>query len=158
MSEPIQSISQGNYILQTTISTSAGVVGDGSPNNPLRADETVLYSGAFIAQSTNTATITEPITNFETIKIYAARDTNTRAPKASEFQVMSSTASPYCIENTFYNSSGAFYNDRAQLNFNDTTVSCSVNVRILFNASGYTLYNNTPLTISKIVGINRKSQ
>lgn len=44
MSEPIQSISQGNYILQGTVATSAGIVGDGSTQNPLRADETVLYS------------------------------------------------------------------------------------------------------------------
>ena len=40
MSEPIQSISQGNYILQGTVATSAGIVGDGSPQNPIRVDMT----------------------------------------------------------------------------------------------------------------------
>ena len=39
MSEPIQSISQGNYILQGIVATSAGIVGDGSTQNPLRVDD-----------------------------------------------------------------------------------------------------------------------
>lgn len=38
MSEPIQSIAQNNYILQGTVATSAGIVGDGSTQNPLRVD------------------------------------------------------------------------------------------------------------------------
>lgn len=36
MSEPIQSIAQNNYILQGTVATSAGIVGDGSTQNPLQ--------------------------------------------------------------------------------------------------------------------------
>ena len=39
MSEQIQSISQGNYILQGTVATSAGIVGDGTTQNPLRVDD-----------------------------------------------------------------------------------------------------------------------
>ena len=39
MSEPIQSIANGNYILQGTVATSAGIVGDGSTQNPLRVDD-----------------------------------------------------------------------------------------------------------------------
>ena len=38
MSNEIQAISQGNYILQGTVATSAGIVGDGSTQNPLRVD------------------------------------------------------------------------------------------------------------------------
>lgn len=66
MSEPIQSISQGNYILQGTVATSAGIVGDGSTQNPLRADETVLYEGT---NNTNPIILSEKITNFEKIEI-----------------------------------------------------------------------------------------
>ena len=67
MSEPIQSISQGNYILQGTVATSAGIVGDGSTQNPLRADETVLYSstGVILSAETN---LSEPGSNFEKIE------------------------------------------------------------------------------------------
>lgn len=73
MSEPIQSISQGNYILQGTVATSAGIVGDGSTQNPLRADETVLWSGA---ATTATQTLSENITAFEEIKVYGKSHNN----------------------------------------------------------------------------------
>ena len=69
MSEPIQSISQGNYVLQGTVATSAGIVGDGSTQNPLRADETVLWSGTY-SNTTTSISLSEPTTNFNTIKVY----------------------------------------------------------------------------------------
>ena len=65
MSEPIQSISQGNYILQGTVATSAGIIGDGSTQNPLRADETVLYSGA----AANTYNLSESMSGFNVIAV-----------------------------------------------------------------------------------------
>ena len=71
MSEPIQSISQGNYILAGTVATSAGIVGDGTPQNPLRADETVLWSGT----RTSAITASEPFTNFEKVDLYIAHST-----------------------------------------------------------------------------------
>ena len=71
MSEPIQSISQGNYILQGTVATSAGIVGDGTTQNPLRADETELY---YNPRNHNVATdsefvMSESIWNFERVMI-----------------------------------------------------------------------------------------
>lgn len=65
MSEPIQSISQGNYILQGTVATSAGIVGDGSTQNPLRVDETVLFSGG----TNSTATLSENISAFNYLRV-----------------------------------------------------------------------------------------
>lgn len=69
MSEPIQSIAQNNYILQGTVATSAGIVGDGSTQNPLRADETVLYNGS-TSGTTGDVNLSEEITNFERICIF----------------------------------------------------------------------------------------
>ena len=74
MSEPIQSISQGNYILQGTVATSAGIVGDGTTQNPLRADETVLWSGSWKPGNgsvvTNSAIeVSESVSNFEYIRV-----------------------------------------------------------------------------------------
>lgn len=66
MSEPIQSISQGNYILQGTVATSAGIVGDGTTQNPLRADETVLWSGN---GNISTFTLSEKLSNFERFRM-----------------------------------------------------------------------------------------
>lgn len=69
MSE-IQSIATNNYILQSTVSTSAGIVGDGSPNNPLRADETVLWSSATSPTLGQTITASEKFSNFERLGFY----------------------------------------------------------------------------------------
>ena len=68
MSEPIQSISQGNYILQGTVATSAGIVGDGSTQNPLRADETVLFETT--AQNVSAVSLSEPLSSFERFRLY----------------------------------------------------------------------------------------
>ena len=73
MSE-IQSIAQNNYILQGTVSTSAGIVGDGSPQNPLRADETVLYSGT---SNTASMTFSESPYNFEKLRFIPGWDQTT---------------------------------------------------------------------------------
>ena len=85
MSEPIQSISQGNYILQGTVATSAGIVGDGSTQNPLRADETVLWSasGYSVGDSAQNITLSESPLNFNTIRIYGYRPLSTDAYGAS---------------------------------------------------------------------------
>ena len=83
MSEPIQSISQGNYILQGTVATSAGIVGDGSTQNPLRADETVLWSGD--KTGTGTITLSEGVNNFERIAVYiGSEEVNVSAPQKFE--------------------------------------------------------------------------
>lgn len=71
MSEPIQSISQGNYILQGTVATSTGIVGDGSTQNPLRADETELYYNPINHNVDTDAefVMSESIWNFEKVMI-----------------------------------------------------------------------------------------
>ena len=96
MSENIQSISQGTYtigqtsasdssllvtensgnvsILQGTVATSAGIVGDGTTQNPLRADETVLWSGSWrpgngTAVTNSAVEVSESIYNFEYIRV-----------------------------------------------------------------------------------------
>ncbi len=95
MSEPIQSISNGNYILQGTVATSAGIVGDGTTQNPLRADETVLYdSSALIGsdqQLGTTFNISEPVTNFERFKIYYTRFPWTDQCPSQQIQEFDST-------------------------------------------------------------------
>ena len=67
----IQAISQGNYILQGIVATSAGIVGDGSTQNPLRADETELYYSPTNHNVANDAefVMSESIWNFERVMI-----------------------------------------------------------------------------------------
>lgn len=70
MSEPIQSIAQNNYILQGTVATSAGIVGDGSTQNPLRADETVLFEDVNGHGMDNSITLSDDADKFDRIRIY----------------------------------------------------------------------------------------
>lgn len=61
--------SEGNVsILQGTVATSAGIVGDGSTQNPLRADETVLFETT--ALDVSAVSLPEPLSAFERFRIY----------------------------------------------------------------------------------------
>ena len=63
---------EGNVsILQDTVATSAGIVGDGTTQNPLRTDETVLWSGHISAGEAATAySLSEPISAFDSYRVY----------------------------------------------------------------------------------------
>lgn len=86
MSE-IRTISQGNYILQGTVATSAGIVGDGTTQNPLRADETVLFDDTtdIGASKIGEYTLSEAAEHFERIRIYFARGANFYGDVVLEF-------------------------------------------------------------------------
>lgn len=71
----IESISQGNYILQGTVATSAGIVGDGTTQNPLRADETVLFDTTAV-NGVGVCNLSESLKNFERIAILGTRGYN----------------------------------------------------------------------------------
>ena len=162
MSEPIQSISQGNYILQGTVATSAGIVGDGSTQNPIRADETVLWEApGGITGRTSACTVSESLKNFEHVDVWLAHSTYgpTRAG-SFDFNVMG---------NTGYFS---VMRPRGQGNLNvafmyitasDTTLTCTQSKCLMFGA-----YNSTSTSVTatlndaedrnciyKVVGINR---
>jgi hypothetical protein len=150
----IQSISQGNYILQGTVATSAGIVGDGSTQNPLRLDETVLWSGA----GTSAVTLSEPITNFEAIKIYhnAYCDEFAGLPVPSEFRFWhmygnSAQATFKCAMVQ------TFVTDSTHINIDHTKT-----LGFGFTATNFTaaVTNNDQYArniITKVVGINRKA-
>ena len=74
MSEPIQSISQGNYILATQqeVSHDNTLSGNGTSASPLGLNnETLLFSGDF---TTKSCTLSESPLNFESVKFYLADD------------------------------------------------------------------------------------
>lgn len=87
----IQSISQGNYILQGTVATSAGIVGDGSTQNPLRADETVLFdnSGNVGKANISAYTLLESVNNFDRVRISFTRGQNFFGDQCFEYNVNS---------------------------------------------------------------------
>lgn len=91
MSEPIQSISQGNYILSTPqeVSHDNTLSGNGTVDSPLGVvpgyNETVLWSGN--ATGTSAGSFNENIFNFERFGVYwiINNDGNYQSPTYQEF-------------------------------------------------------------------------
>lgn len=152
MSESIQSIANGNYILQGTVATSAGIVGDGTTQNPLRSDETVLWEGD-IGYNQSTTGISEALTNFERLRIYN---------KAGAYNEMSSNwlNNVYvffsCTDDTASNYGKLLFVGLTMLD-SGTTLKETYN-RINQGTSYYNNVNDDGTHIVKVVGINRKAQ
>ena len=150
MSEPIQSISQGNYVLQGTVATSAGIVGDGTTQNPLRTDETVLWSG-----NAESATLSEPITNFQRFKIKAAND---------QYFEFIGVDEKHTIQ--FGNENDVYLYFKI-VNFKTNGTSLTTNQNLILNYGQWNaaspngfFYDKTaePNWIKEVIGINRKAQ
>ena len=146
----IQAISQGNYVLQGTVATSAGIVGDGTTQNPLRVDETVLWSGD-IGYNQSTTGISEALTNFERLRIYN---------KAGAYNEMSSNwlNNVYvffsCTYDTDSNYGKLLFVGLAILD-SGTTLKETYN-RINQGTAYYNNVNDDGTHIVKVIGINRK--
>lgn len=158
----IQSISQGNYILQGTVATSAGIVGDGSTQNPLRTDETVLYSGT---RGVSGTLLDNPF-NYDRIRFYLdlghQNENPGRSDPSFEYPMRGTTANNRI--NLFY----AKGNDNAwfsilQLNITPTSFSAvrskSINMNSYASTTNtFTASNNSTedlQAVVKIVGVNR---
>ena len=156
MSE-IQSIATNNYVLQGTVSTSAGIIGDGSPNNPLRADETVLWSNSAGA---TTGDLSEQVSAFEKIKLYAFQKDSSYRKCYNECYVVNNHIEPgftYLFNNGtniymfygVYNVSGNSFTylnggyERAAIGGNNSATPI------------FTLTSNDAIKIYKVVGFNR---
>ena len=160
MSEPIQSISQGNYILQGTVATSAGIVGDGSTQNPLRADETVLWSGT--ANVGTVMSLNEPILNFQKIRIenaYGQEYYHNVGTNGSWWNPMTPT----------FHYAGTASGSTSEIILDRITFDTSVGDKLTFNSnmdiktttagsvSVTNNVNNNTQRITRVVGINRIS-
>lgn len=157
MSESIQSIAQNNYILQGTVATSAGIVGDGSTQNPLRADETVLFTSDTAVSS---ADLSESPFNFESIKIIIGESTTGYGLAEMTFKVSSATND---IVTGFF--TGKANANLIMVRFGITSTklnSISVAGLVTNFTSGTSvsvMHNSDFLTcIYKVIGINRKAQ
>lgn len=155
MSEPIQSISQGNYILQGTVATSAGIVGDGSTQNPLRADETVLWSGNL--NSPSSISLNDYSNNYEKIGFYMTEQGGFKEikyfPGDSTMYGLNLTV-PYAANVASTIIRYGIFSSTNYKDYNYTAVG-----RILIttgNNSVYTGSQSGPY-ITKIIGINRIS-
>lgn len=153
----IQSISQGNYILQGTVATSTGIVGDGSTQNPLRADETVLWEDSTgIAAINETATLSESITNFQSVVIYAEPIYGGSLLR-NEFEISNN---PYRF-GTFSQDGSSVYIAEYNMDISDKTLTITRSRRVTISYAGGVSTSTLSATgsykapIRKIVGINR---
>ena len=157
MSEPIQSISQGNYILQGTVATSAGIVGDGSTQNPLRADETVLWSSAISPTLGQTITASEDFANFDRIGLYF------QGYKKIEYVIPYSTTGNWnLIKGAGVSNSWMQICSIKQQSSNTLALTAGKNINFgPFTSTSTTLTATTGLgdgfNLIKVVGINRIS-
>ena len=85
MSEPIQSISQGNYVLATQqeVSHDNTLSGNGTSASPLGLNETVLWTGD--KTGTGTIILSEGVNNFERLVVYIGSESlDVSAPQPFE--------------------------------------------------------------------------
>lgn len=169
MSEPIQSISQGNYILHnidakklyvqeplfTANSGDAVYVG-------WRPDETVLWSGTLTVG--NTAQMSEPVSAFERYKFYLL-GYERKLKVINEFWTDGSSAGnePYKVNPIIFQAGAGFFTINAgdckwNTTWDNLQYVAGYNKWMPFNNSTWNQINtNTDSpTITKIVGINRK--
>lgn len=162
MSEPIQSISQGNYILHnidakklyvqeplfTANSGDAVYVG-------WRPDETVLWEGsAAITTGYQSIATNEPATAFNTIKIYGESWVGWAPILWGE---VSGDTNQFSLAPSYLGSNGAAIRI-CQVMFNNSNSGYSVGNGRLFSLQGTALSVQDPQNtwLRKIVGINRK--
>lgn len=163
MSEPIQSISQGNYILHnidakklyvqeplfTANSGDAVYVG-------WRPDETVLWSGVSSISANPTFAIPESFDNFERVKIYMRGYPTHQAQLAAEWcNDNSSEHQLWGIVPAGGANGAALRFNRFAISANDTT--CKVYSARQFSLQGTAASTATsPSELIRIIGINRK--
>lgn len=156
MSENIQSIANGSFVLGQTSATNfvagPGIKIDEPSAGTVRIgnDETVLYSGE-VKSNGATAQLSEPITNFEKIKVYGHTDDGTQCPWFTEF---------YPVENKTMDIGVAVNNAgwAKWFNFTITTGGLYTNVTGRVLTFGTTTWGNlTNYAMTKVIGINRIS-
>lgn len=158
MSEPIQSISQGNYILATQqeVSHDNTLSGNGTSASPLGLNETVLWSGA----PSTSINVSEPFSNFESIKITAyAQEQNSGRAQTFEFLGTNSSIDLHIYN---YNAEGtSIVNYLTRYNINGSNFSASV-IHHWWQLTGsvtggiWSGPGANPVVPIKIIGINRK--
>ena len=170
MSENIQSISQGNYILATQqeVSHDNTLSGDGTTASPLGVvpgyNETVLWTnsnpGQISANVTLTGTLTESCSTFETIRFVCkgSCDTNETWVCPFQFQDFSYNTANASNQGGIYlpiRIGSTIYRDSCMITMNDNTFTANNGSRVQGLTSMSENTSRGPY-ILKVVGINRK--
>ena len=133
--------------------TGVRIVADTQNNRyVVEADETDLISTSQECSANATFQLSESISNFERVKIYCARNPSANAVVCNEFEV---GANYYFIQASFIDN-GVLLIDNAQLSIVGTTVTVMAILRKALAQTTLSTATNAPMTVTKIVGINRR--
>lgn len=155
MSNEIQSISQGNYILQGTVATSAGIVGDGTTQNPLRADETVLWEST--EGGRGTLTLSDDCNSYDRLRIYW--DVWNQGDYRRNITELDASVTKGLLTATYFNTTNnAFFSMLYTVSLSGTSFSILGNRYNNWTNNTVTDGGTNSITIYKVVGINRKAQ
>ena len=154
--------SNGNNMIFTNpgVTSTSGIVGDGSPQSPLRLDETVLFSGSRAITATGQLDTLDNPYNYSKIEIWAAPYPGYVSTIAATFEPSTgSTKVPF-------NSVGI--NDSVQaIRFNISLITTNTSGINIVNQRQYSITGtstlglttaSSPAAITKIVGIGYKGQ
>lgn len=165
MSEPIQAISQGNYILATQqeVSHDNTLSGNGTVDSPLGVvpgyNETVLYSGGYDTTITS-CQLSEPTTNFQYIKVDWQRGSAGEPSTTLETSIYPSLTTQFNHIGKQNQATNYYFEYHAFWNvYNNTAVNYSRTFLVNYPKAGgnITTYNNeyNEVIPVKVVGINR---
>lgn len=117
----------------------------------VEADETDLISTSQELSNGATFQLSESIANFEKVKIFCARNPSVNAVECNELYV---GANYYFVKSSFIDN-GTLIIDNAMLSISGTTVTVNAILRKSFASTTFSTATNAPMTVTKIVGINR---
>lgn len=157
MSE-ILSIAQNNYILQGTVATSAGIVGDGTTQNPLRIDETVLWSG--YSNTTGALALSANADEFQYIEVYgdagAGWSDHARPQLYGKCEGIYNTGEKlFAIQGCNRVSNGNLQTRIIPISINGSTATINQSIQVNINTAGAVTRENTNCAVTRIVGINK---
>ena len=150
MSEPIQSISNGTYMIGETTQTELQAGHGISITKPsegtvrIAADETVLWENS--SGSTSSVALSESPYNFDFVDIYASsRSGNNNPPGPSVYRLsLINNPTMFCVASGYLTSSNVLQSSAIKFSVSSTSIS------IQSGGSGVST------VIYKVVGINRK--
>lgn len=156
MSDPIRSISQNNYLLaaQQEVSHDNTLKGDGTTQNPLGLNETVLWDGNGTGSSS--FSLSESMDNFERVRFVMKTDQNIAYQEVSRV----SSDIVLMVAHGFSNAWTTWLLLTYDSNTNSITVTHSKSISHSFSSNSTTLgsaLDTQRSIIVKVVGINRKS-
>lgn len=165
MSENIQSIANGSFVLGQTSATNfvagPGVRIDEPSAGTVRIgnDETVLWSGSIGTNST--ATLSEPYTNFERIRIAGTCSNGAVSNEAYSDDLSAASIHELSLSKPTMLSTGeadGTYNIIAFMPclFNGSTVETKNGRFLGYWGAKWQYQTNTAFALTKVVGINRK--